>query len=69
MNKTEVMERIMNSQNGGLYAAVAGIVIVYGIDRITKSHYRVEMKQDSFVMEPSSETEDKPDRDKPENEL
>ena len=41
MNKAEVIEKMMNSENGGLYAAIGGIVLVYGIDRVTKSRYKV----------------------------
>ena len=39
MSKSEVLEKMMNSENGGLIAAIAGIVAVFGIDRITKYHY------------------------------
>lgn len=46
---------MMNSENGGLYAAIGGIVLVYGIDRITKSHYRVEAKKESLTVAPASE--------------
>ncbi len=41
MDKVEVIEKMMNSENGGLYAAIGGIVLVYGIDRVTKSRYKV----------------------------
>ena len=50
MSKMEVIEKMMNSENGGLYAAIGGIVLVYGIDRITKSHYRVEAKKESLTV-------------------
>ena len=43
---------VFDSENGGLIVTIAGIVAVYGIDRITKNTYRVEAKKDSFVMEP-----------------
>lgn len=55
MSKTEVLEKMMNSENGGLYAAIGGIVLVYGIDRITKSHYRVEAKKESLTVAPAAE--------------
>ena len=42
MNKAEVIEKMMNSENGSLYAAIGGIVLVYGIDRVTKSRYKVD---------------------------
>lgn len=59
MNKTEVFEKMMNSENGGLFAAIGGIVLVYGIDRITKSHYKADVKKDSITLAPAGEA-DKP---------
>ena len=59
MNKSEVFEKMMNSENGGLYAAIGGIVLVYGIDRITKSHYKADIKKDSITLAPAGEA-DKP---------
>ena len=52
MTKMEVLEKMMNSENGGLYAAIAGIVVVYGIDRITKNHYKMDAKKDSLTLAP-----------------
>ena len=57
MSKSEVYEKMMNSQNGGLYAAIGGIVLVYGIDRITKSHYKADVKKDSITLAPAGEAE------------
>ena len=57
MNKSEVFEKMMNSENGGLYAAIGGIVLVYGIDRITKSHYKADVKKDSITLAPAGEAE------------
>ena len=54
MSKSEVFEKMMNSENGGLYAAIGGIVLVYGIDRITKSHYKADVKKDSITLTPAS---------------
>ncbi len=48
---------MMNSENGGLYAAIGGIVLVYGIDRITKSRYRADVKKDSITLAPAGEEE------------
>ena len=48
---------MMNSENGGPYAAIGGIVLVYGIDRITKSHYRADVKKDSFTLAPADEVD------------
>ena len=59
MSKTEVFEKMMNSENGGLYAAIGGIVLVYGIDRITKASYKVDAKKDSITLTPAGE-KDKP---------
>lgn len=67
MSKTEVLEKMMNSENGGLYAAIGGIVLVYGIDRITKSHYRVEAKKESLTVAPAAELEKEPAPAKQEN--
>ena len=55
MSKLEVIKEMMNSNNGGLYAAIGGIVLVYGIDRVVGSHYRVEGKKDSLTIEPAPE--------------
>ena len=67
MSKAEVLEKMMNSENGGLYAAIGGIVLVYGIDRITKSHYRVDAKKESFSMGPAAEAAKEPEPEKTEN--
>ena len=48
---------MMNSENGGLYAAIGGIVLVYGIERITKSHYKADVKKDSITLAPAGEAE------------
>ena len=57
MSKTEVFEKMLNSENGGLYAAIGGIVLVYGIDRITKNHYKADVKKDSITLAPAGEAE------------
>ena len=51
------MKKMMNSENGGLYAAIGGIVLVYGIDRITKNRYRVDARKESFTLAPAAETD------------
>ena len=58
MNKAEVIEKMMNSENGGLYAAIGGIVLVYGIDRVTKSRYKVDARKESFTLAPATVTDD-----------
>ena len=57
MSKSEVFEKMMNSENGGLYAAIGGIVLVYGIDHITKSHYKADVKKDSITLAPAGDTD------------
>ena len=46
---------MMNSENGGLYAAIGGIVLVYGIDRVTRSRYKVDAKKDSITLAPAGD--------------
>ena len=58
MSKMEVFEKMMNSENGGLYAAIAGIVLVYGFDRITKSNYKVEANKESVTVAPAPAAEE-----------
>ena len=65
MSKTEVFEKMLNSENGGLYAAIGGIVLVYGIDSITKNHYKADVKKDSITLAPADEAE-KPKPTEPE---
>ena len=57
MSKMEAFEKMLNSENGGLYAAIGGIVLVYGIDRITKNHYKADVKKDSITLAPAGEAE------------
>ena len=58
MGKIEVIEKMMNSENGGLYAAITGIVLVYGIDRVTKSQYKVDARKEFFTLAPAAVTDD-----------
>lgn len=44
-------------ENGGLYAVIGGIVLVYGIDRITKNHYKADVKKDSITLAPASDAD------------
>ena len=67
MSKMEVLEKMMNSESGGLYAAIGGIVLVFGIDRITKSNYKVDAKKESFSMGPAAESVKEPEPAKTEN--
>ena len=54
MDKIEVIEKMMNSENGGLYAAIGGIVLCYGLDRVTKSRYKVDARKESFTLGPAA---------------
>ena len=53
--KMENVEKVMINENGGLYAAIGGIVLVYGLDRITRSHYKVEAGKESVSVAPAME--------------
>ena len=66
MSKMEALEKMMNSENGGLYAAIGGIVLVYGIDRITKNRYKVDAKKDSISFAPAAAEAEKPQERKQE---
>ena len=57
MDKVEVIEKMMNSESGGLYAAITGIVLVYGIDRVTKNRYKVDARKESFTLAPAAMTD------------
>ena len=58
MDKLGVIEKMMNSESGGLYAAIGGIVLVYGIDRVTKSRYKVDARKEAFTRTPAAVTDD-----------
>lgn len=45
---------MFENENGGLIAAIVGIVAVFGIDRITKYHYTADVNKDSITLSPSS---------------
>ena len=49
---------MINSENGGLYAAIGGIVLTYGIDRVTKSRYKGDARKESFTLTPAAVTDD-----------
>ncbi len=54
MSKLEVIEKMFDSENGGLIAAIVGIVAVFGIDHITKYHYTADVNKDSITLSPSN---------------
>lgn len=47
---------MFENENGGLIAAIVGIVAVFGIDRITKYHYTADVNKDSITLSPSNAT-------------
>ena len=55
MIKLEEIGKMMNSENAPVIAGIGGIVIMVGIDRVTRSRYRVEGKKDSITIEPAAE--------------
>ena len=55
MIKLEEIGKMMNSENALVIVGIGGIVIMVGIDRVTRSHYRVEGKKDSITIEPAME--------------
>ena len=58
MDILEVFEKMLKSENGSLYAAIGGIVLVYGIDRVTKNRYKVDARKESFTLAPAAETDE-----------
>ena len=58
MDKSGVIEKMINSENGGLYAAIGGIVLTYGIDRVTKNRYKGDARKESFTLTPAAVTDD-----------
>ena len=65
MIKLEEIEKMMNSENAPVIAGIGGIVIMVGIDRVTRNRYRVEGKKDSITIEPAVELPVAPEKDKP----
>ena len=65
MIKLEEIGKMMNSENAPVIAGRGGIVIMVGIDRVTRSRYRVEGKKDSITIEPAAEPTPAPVEEKP----
>lgn len=53
MIKAEAIEKMMNSENGGLFAAIIGIVAVFGIDSVVKHSYKVDANKESITLAPA----------------
>ena len=56
MHNMEVLTNMVNSENASVIAGIGGIVLLVGIDRMTKGRYRVEGKKDSITIEPAAAT-------------
>ena len=54
MSNMEALTNMVNSENAPVIAGIGGIVLLVGIDRMTKSRYRVEGKKDSITIEPAA---------------
>ena len=56
MTNMEALTNMVNSENAPVIAGIGGIVLLVGIDRMTKGRYRVEGKKDSITIEPAAAT-------------
>ena len=54
MSNMEALSNMFNSENAPVFAGIGGIVLLVGIDRVTKNRYRVEGKKDSLTIEPAA---------------
>lgn len=49
-----MLDSITNSRNGGLIAAISGVVLIYIVDCITKNGYSVHTDKESVKLTPTS---------------
>ena len=56
MTNMEALTNMVNSENAPVIAGIGGIVLLVGIDRMTKGRYRIEGKKDSITIEPAAAT-------------
>ena len=56
MTNMEALTNMVNSENAPVIAGIGGIVLLVGIDRMTKGRYRVKSKKDSITIEPAAAT-------------
>lgn len=56
MIKWKGIKKMIDSENAPVIAGIGGIVIMVGLDRVTRSRYRVEGKRDSITIEPVKES-------------
>ena len=54
MTNMEALTNMVNSENASVIAGIGGIVLLVGIDRMTKGRYRIEGKKDSITIEPAA---------------
>ena len=54
MTNMEALTNMVNSENAPVIAGIGGIVLLVGIDRMTKGRYRIEGKKDSITIEPAA---------------
>ena len=54
MRNMEALSNMFNNENAPVIAGIGGIVLLVGIDRVTKNRYRVEGKKDSITIEPAA---------------
>ena len=54
MSNMEALSNMFNNENAPVIAGIGGIVLLVGIDRVTKNRYRVEGKKDSITIEPAA---------------
>ena len=52
MNKSEVIEKIMNSENASVFVGITGIVALVSLDLITKRSYKMDAQKDNISLTP-----------------
>ena len=52
MNKSEVIEKIMNSENASVIVGITGIVALVSLDLITKRSYKMDAQKDNISLAP-----------------
>lgn len=68
MNKLEVIKDMMNSENATVLGGIGGIVLLVGIDLVTKRRYRFDGGKEFITIAPAQEkvpqAENKPEAKK-----
>ena len=52
MNKSEVIEKIMNSENASVFVGITGIVALVSLDLIAKRSYKMAAQKDKIALAP-----------------